>query len=388
MNSNPIQPVSTGHIAQTYDWRAIGRIAIKAALLFLALNLLFAACRPLDSLGSLSLYNSIFPGRSRLPYGEVPAEDYNLTLNNLTAMFASHEWTKPVESNEYRVLLIGDSATWGWFLENDDTLAGQLNALDLVSADGRQVTVYNLGYPVMSLTKDLMVLDMALQIATPDLILWPVTLQSFARQRQLDHPLLHQNPQRIRDLISRYDLDLDPTDPRLVDRSLWEETIAGHRRDLADLFRLQAWGLAWAATGHDQSIPDEIPQRKTDFEADESWMDLAAPRPLTSNDLAFEVLSAGTVRADSIPMLIVNEPIYVSDGENSDIRYNAYYPRWAYDQYRTIMADSAAASSWHYLDLWDAVPSAEFTDTPVHMTPAGNRMLAGILAKYITGSAD
>jgi hypothetical protein len=366
------------------DWPFIGRVFLKAALLFLLFNAVFAAGRPLDALGRLSLYNLAFPGRARLPYGEVPAEDYNLTLNNLPAMLAAHEWSRPPATDEFRVLIIGDSGVWGWFLENGDTLVGQINALDVRAADGRRVVAHNLGYPVMSLTKDLLLLDAALERADPDLILWPVTLQSFARGRQLEHPLLRENASRVHDLISRYGLALDPADPRFVERNFPAETIVGRRRDLADWLRLQAWGLAWAATGRDQAIPDEIPLRQTDLENNESWLDISARRPLTSDDLAFDVLRAGIARAGDVPLVIINEPIYVSDGANSDVRYNSFYPRWAYDDYREILAAAAAAEGWRYLDLWDAIPPEEFTDTPVHLTPAGNRLLAGLLAGLLS----
>jgi hypothetical protein len=109
------------------DWPTLGRIVLKALLLFALLNAAFAAVRPLESLGRLSLYNAPFPGRARLPYGERPADDYNLTLNNLPAMFAAHELARPKAADEFRVLLMGDSGTWGWFLAID-TLVGQLNA--------------------------------------------------------------------------------------------------------------------------------------------------------------------------------------------------------------------------------------------------------------------
>ncbi len=361
------------------DWPMLGRVALKALLLFVALNALFAAVRPLDALGRLSLYNGLFPGRPRLPYGEVPAEDHNLTVNNLPAMFAAHALARPKAADEYRVLLLGDSGTWGWFLDNADTLAGQLNALGL-QRDGRRVVVYNLGYPVMSLTKDLLLLDMGLAYDA-DLVLWPVTLQSFARGRQLDHPLLQQNAGRVRDLIARYDLALDPADPRLATRGPLGETIVARRRDLADLLRLQALGLAWAATGSDQAIPADIPARRRDLDADESWLDVAAPRPLTGDDLTFDVLRAGAARAEAagVPLVLVNEPIYVSDGANSDLRYNTFYPRWAYDDYRAQLAAVAQEAGWRYLDLWDAIPPEEFTDTPVHLTPAGTRLLAETL---------
>ena len=68
--------------------------------------------------GKLSLYNRLWPGRIRLPFGENAQEAYNLSLYDLEAMFASHEINagdKP--ENEFRVILIGDSATWGTLLD-------------------------------------------------------------------------------------------------------------------------------------------------------------------------------------------------------------------------------------------------------------------------------
>ncbi len=66
-----------------------------------------------------------------------------------------------------------------------------------------------------------------------------------------------------------------------------------------------------------------------------------------------------------------------------DLRYNSFYPRWAYDQYRELLAGAAEAGGWEYLDLWDAIPANEFTDTPVHLTPEGSRLLAERLAESI-----
>ena len=73
------------------NWRFIARVILKAAGLFILLNFLFAATLPLEGLGRLSLYNWLLPGRPRLPYGENPAESYNLSLDNIPAMMASHE---------------------------------------------------------------------------------------------------------------------------------------------------------------------------------------------------------------------------------------------------------------------------------------------------------
>ena len=251
-------PAPLSDFFKSATWRLTGRVLFKAAVLFVALNLLFAWAHPMEALGKPSLYNLIWPGRLRLPYGEDPAKSYNLSLYNVPAMFHSQTLMHDKAEDEFRVLVIGDSATWGWFLENQDTLAGRLNAGGYVNDAGKRLVFYNLGYPVMSLTKDLMLLDEAMQYQ-PDLILWPVTLESFARTRQLDHPLLQNNPERVRQLIAAYDLDLDPNDPRFIDPDFWQRSIVGQRRPLADLMRLQSLGLAWGSTGIDQFIPAEIP---------------------------------------------------------------------------------------------------------------------------------
>ena len=369
------------------NWKIVARVLLKAAVIFAALNLLFAWAYPMEALGRVSLYNRVWPGRLRLPYGEDPAKSYNLSLFNVPAMVHSHAVARPRANDAFRVLVIGDSATWGWFLQNQDTLVGRLNAAGYRTNDGRRLVFYNLGYPVMSLTKDLMILDAVMRYE-PDLILWPVTLESFARSRQLDHPLLQHNPDRVRRLIAQYDLDLNPNDPRFVQPDFWGRTLVGQRRALADLMRLQTLGLAWAATGIDQFIPENIPLRKSDFEEDLSWKDLKEPTTLDEQILAFDVLAAGMARAGDVPVILVNEPMFISSGENSDLRYNSFYPRWAYDQYRELLARTAAEQGWDYLDLWDAIPPDEFTDTPVHLTPAGSQMLADILEPAIVERAN
>jgi hypothetical protein len=368
--------------ARPFTWGFFVRVVVKAAILFAVLNVAFALLKPLPTLGRLSAYNTLLPGRERLPYGENPAESYNLSLYNLPAMIASHTWVA-ADDDEFRVLLVGDSSVWGILLRPEDTLAGQINRLDL-RADGRPVRAYNFGYPTMSLLKDLTLLDAALrEEPKPDLIIWLLTLESFAARDQLDPALLQNNPDTVRDLITRMDLAQDVNDPRFVEPDFWGETIIGRRRDLADLLRLQLYGVAWALTGVDQAYGDYTP-RSIDLSDDETWRGFA-PGALDRDDLAFDVLAAGVARAGDVPVVLVNEPIFISEGANSDVRYNAFYPRWAYDAYRDWLADEADASGWTLLDLWDALPAAEcYTDSPVHLTPECSAALAQELEAVIT----
>ncbi|MEP7291669.1 MAG: hypothetical protein ABI835_07785 [Chloroflexota bacterium] len=364
-------------------WGFLLRVLLKAAVLFVVCNLVFALLNPIEALGRVSLYNTVLPGRERLPYGENPSEWYNLSLYNVPAMFASHVVTRPKAADEYRVFLIGDSSTWGWRLENRDTYAGIINEAQLTAADGRRVVAYNIGYPIGSLTKDLMLLDEAMQYL-PDQIVWLVSLASFSRDVQVDSPITRNNAERVRALIARYNLQLDPQDSRLVETDFLGRTIVGQRRALADWLRLQLYGFSWAATGVDQAIPAEYVPRTSDFDTQIGWENFPEPTTLTADDLAFDVLSAGIERAGDVPILIVNEPTFISSGINSDLRYSLFYPRWVYDEYRRVMSDQVVLHGWRYLDTWDRIDPNEFTDAPVHLSPAGSRQLSGWLGEAIT----
>lgn len=263
---------------------------------------------------------------------------------------------------------------WGILLPPEQTLTGQLDAARLTYC-GKIVRVYNLGYPTISLTKDLMVLDYAMRYQ-PDLILWPITLEAFPDDSQLNSPIVANNAARVDDLISRYHLPFDPEDPALVRTSFWDQTLIGQRRNLADLFRLQMYGVLWSATGIDQSYPVEYEHAQTDLVSDTAFHGMH-PAVLDQSMLAFSVLEAGLQAAGKTPVLLINEPILISTGKNSDLRYNFYYPRWAYDQWRQMMTQKSAELGWNYLDLWNIVPSDQFTNSAIHLTPAGEALLAG-----------
>lgn len=376
MMSNPESP------PHNINWSFVVNVVARAFVLFILLNGIYALLDPLPALSKISLYNALIPGRQRLPFGENPEAAYNLSLFQLDAMFASHEVTQTKPADEYRVLVLGDSSVWGILLRPNETLAGAINAAGYAADDGRQVRAYNLGYPTLSLTKDLMLLADAMPYR-PDLIVWMVTLESFPYNKQLSSPIVQNNPELVRELIERYNLNLDADDSTFVDPSFWSRTIVGQRRGIADVIRLNLYGPMWAATGIDQYYPESYTPLQTDFEPDDSFYDLRFP--LTVNDLALDVLAAGVELAGDVPVLIINEPIYIGSGKNSDIRYNFYYPRWAYDEYRRLLAEQARAHDWRYFDLWDAISPDEFTNSAIHITPAGTAQLAGLVGAAITG---
>ena len=177
------------------DWKSLLRLILKTLALFAAVNLLLGLCPPELPLGRVSAYNLLFPGRPRFPFGENPELANNLSLYDLEAMFAAHAVSAAPSADEFRVFVVGDSSVWGTLLRPEETLSGQLNAAGMQLC-AKPARFYNLGYPTLSLTKDLMVIDRARDLQ-PDLILWLVTLESFPRQRQLDSPLAANNAARI-----------------------------------------------------------------------------------------------------------------------------------------------------------------------------------------------
>jgi hypothetical protein len=48
----------------------------------------------------------------------------------------------------------------------------------------------------------------------------------------------------------------------------------------------------------------------------------------------------------------------------------------------------AEANDWLYLDLWDLVPASEFTNSAIHLTPTGENLLAGQIARMILPLID
>lgn len=364
---------------QKNKWKFLRNVLIKGILLFIILNFALVLIPKGGNIGRISLYNVLLPGRLRLPFGENPEQAYNLSLYDLEAMLASHEISAGAKpQDEFRIILIGDSAAWGTLLEPGDTLTELINADQLTTCNGEKVRAYNLAYPSLSLTKDLMILEAALRFE-PDLILWPVTLESFPNKIQIETPLVANNPGRVKPLLAQFDLPLDSYYDDFTETTFWDRTLIGRRRAILDVFQLQLYGIMWGATGIDQTYPSDYTPAQMDFEATDDDFQGWDPPTLPLNLLATEVLKAGAALAGEIPVLVINEPILISEGRNSDIRYNYFYPRWVYNLYRLALAERSVYAEWEYVDLWDIVPPTDFTNSAVHLTPEGMQIMHEVL---------
>jgi len=53
-----------------------------------------------------------------------------------------------------------------------------------------------------------------------------------------------------------------------------------------------------------------------------------------------------------------------------------------------LMVELSAQQGWHYCDYWDLVPGEEFTNSAVHMSPAGVSLFAEKLLQDILESSQ
>jgi hypothetical protein len=336
--------------------------------LFVVINIVYALLNP--QVGQVSGYNVVFPGRTRLPFG-VSGDPYTVTVENVDAMFESHAISARKTSREFRVALIGDSSIWGENLGAHEVISEQWNKLGLQCGE-KVVKAYDLGYPHPSIIKDLVIMDKAVEY-DPDLIIWFVTLNTLISQRV--NPFLLANHERVAKVLATYDIFFKQGQKFVKQEpNFYEKTLIGQRSNLARQIKLQMLGIIWTATGADtNTLGEDIPPNfKVDDDPRYRGME-------TTEDikkmLLFSALRAGHGIAGSVPVLIVNEPIFVSNDANGTVRYNIPYPRWAYDQYREAVGREAQNAEWNYLDLWNVIPPDYFSDAGLHLSAAGERLL-------------
>lgn len=151
----------------------------------------------------------------------------------------------------------------------------------------------------------------------------------------------------------------------------------GQRSNLNRWFKLQMLGFVWSANSTDMELQDFTEAVVSNSPNVEDHILYRQMEPTTDlrEMMVFEAFAAGREIVGPIPILIVNEPMFIASGENSDLRYNRGYPRWAYDQYREAMQTEAIRSQWNYLDLWNTIPPEYFLDTALHLSAEGERLL-------------
>ena len=349
------------------------RVLVKGVLLFLIFEFALYSLTP--NLGFINLYAPLGLERQRFPISTLDPVDAALDVDNLDAMVASHIVSRPKAPDEYRVLVLGDSAVWGLQINPDQTLPNQLNALSLICGN-KKVSTYNLSFPRSSSTKDLMILDKVRQYQ-PDMIIWLITWYTLMPKTRVDHVLVDQNPEEFYKLGRRFDFLPKGYQPMsLLDK------IESRQRTLFRVARYQLYTMVQLATGIDQ-LPGPPEVQSAGLTSDTTFEGLKPPT-LRKSQVSLDQVQDFYQLAGTTPVLLINQPMLILDGiPNSDVRYNNYYPRWVYDQYRQYLGEAAAQNGWDYLDLWNIFPSSYFTDTPLHLTPDGEHQLAEVISPSI-----
>ncbi|HEX2696788.1 MAG TPA: hypothetical protein VHM28_03720, partial [Anaerolineales bacterium] len=306
----------------------------------------------------------------------------------MDAMFASHAISNgPKPADEYRIILLGDSAVWGFEVSPQDTVSEQINRLDLQSCDGRRIKAYNLAYPLPSNTRDLVTLQKAMSFQ-PDLVIWLVTLKTFDTTTAEKDLLIPQSEQVLA-LINQYHIKVD-AEKYLHPRSFFDKTMTGSAVRLKKIVLEQFYGFLLTATGFDTKPPDPhvASSLSENVDAVSNYNAFAlSDRQSFIDHLDFSPVSVAGQIVGAVPILVVNEPIFRANGENSDLRYNKYYPRWAYDSYRAKLSGWVLERRYSYLDLWNAIPNDEFVGSPLHLNPEGESKLAHLLSAKVAGIA-
>ncbi len=353
------------------------RILVKAILLFVIFNYAFVFV-PDSALWQLSLYNTLLPGQTRFPLE-----------SDLDLMFNTHEIAGALgRENEYKVVALGDSSTWGFYLDPTETFSSVINASNTVTCRQQTVHLYNLGYPSLSVLKDLIILQRAVTYR-PNLIIWNITLRSMLRKSEKDSKLnviVNNNNDIAQELINKYGLStqLDASINSAKRPSLQNKSFLDRREEIARFINYQLNGIRWQAAG--EHVDKDYPALGMDVKADDTFDDILPPI-LDPNLLQFDVLNAGVLMAGTIPIVIINEPIQIVNGANSEIRYNKIYPRWAYDQYREMLKMQSEQHHWNYVDLWNVIPPTEFSNTPIHHTAKGDQIFSREIKNIVLKNA-
>jgi hypothetical protein len=350
----------------------VARVVLKAIALFLIINVIYIALNPLPALSQVSVHNTLAPGRQRVQSAGGSDLGYGRSTTNIDLMLAAHEISgAPKASDEFRVLIMGDSSAWGYLMDVPETISEIINQNQLSMPNGHHVRVFNLAMPGMYATKDLLLMERVNKFE-PDLVVWFVTVENFRRVAQKESFFVCANMPLMRPILERYAIgELDcPFEPS---SSLMRRSLLGQRRDIAQIIHSQLDGVLWAATGidHKETKPRTLIRH---MNGDTDWMGIPGPT-LNEDELILNAMDAAKGMVDA-PILVLNEPILTLNGINDSRRYNRNYPRWAYDQGTAMIEARAGQLGMGFVNLWDAVTADQFTDNEVHYTAAAAERVA------------
>lgn len=357
------------------------RVMIKAIVLLFMCDALLIALRVPAAIDRWSIYRAFTPPTVRLGLAKQIGDPAWWTLGPL---LDAHEIAQPKAPDEYRVIFLGDSATFCLYCPARESIPQAFTDL-AATIDGKRARAYNLAYPGSDWLKDILILKQALKYE-PDAIVWLVTAKGSGDQPLPQEPEAHLitriNAAELPALARAYQLNTWETE-RYAEADAWQQqSIWTHGGRLRDWLVLVARTVRTALIQPDQDLTQDYlyagpPVTSQPIRA-VAEINSTLPGYGTFPNRQWELLRAGQQMAQdaNVPLLMVNEPMYIGSGENSDVNYNSFYERNLYDRFRATLADFARQHDLPYLDLWNLLPPENFSNTSLHYNAEGNRRVA------------
>ncbi len=184
--------------------RQFSRVLIKAITLLLIFDVVQMALNLPHAIDRWPIYRSFTPPTSRLGLSDQIGDPIWWRLDPL---LDAHEIAQPKAPDEFRVIFLGDSATFCLYCRSTEAIPFLFTQLDAIIA-GKHVRGYNLAYPGSDWLKDILILKHAMRYQ-PDAIVWLVTAKGAGDQPLPQEPDAH--------LITRLNADELPA----LARDLW-----------------------------------------------------------------------------------------------------------------------------------------------------------------------
>jgi hypothetical protein len=361
--------------------RQFGRVLIKALVLLVVFDALLIVLDIPARIDQWSLYRSFTPPTVRLGLAKQIGDPAWWALDPL---LAAHEIAQPKAPDEYRVIFLGDSATFCLYCRSNEAIPQLFTDLG-VTVDGKRVRGYNLAYPGSDWLKDILILKHALKYQ-PEAIVWLVTAKGSGDQPLPQEPDAHLitrlNAAELPALAQQYNLDTWETRRYAAADAWYQRSIWTSGGRLRDWLVLVARTLRNTLVQPGQDLTQDYlypgPSVTTQPIRPIAEINSTLPGYEVMPNRQWELLRAGQqmAREANVPLLIINEPMYVGSGPNSDVNYNSFYERALYDRFRAALAAFTQQHAMPYLDLWNSLPPADFSNTSLHYNLDGNRAVA------------
>jgi len=311
------------------------------------------------------LYRSFTPPTERLGLANQIGDPIWWTLDPL---LDAHQIARPKAPDEFRVIFLAIRPRFACTadrLRRSPASSRQLGA----AFDGKRVVGYNLAYPGSDWLKDVLILKHALKYQ-PDAIVWLVTAKETGDQPLPQEPDAHLitriNAAELPALARQFNLDTWETE-RYADADAWyQRSIFTHGGRYRDWLLLLVRSFRNAVIYPNKDLTQEylLPGEPITTKPVPAIAEInsALPGYGMFPNRQWELLRAGQQMADeaSVPLLVVNEPIYLASGPNTDVNYNPFYERNLYDRFRAALTDFTHQHAMTYLDLWNALPAEIF----------------------------